>query len=117
MQRLSFIGGARYGFPAHSPTRRFYLVSTPIAFCDDAAGRLWRYENYGFHLDSRGAIFTSGIDRRLIADSLKPQGLKFNSSPMQLQRNAMVSMTLSVMRRGYDETLDITQEVQLRNVP
>ena len=118
LQTITFDGGASYRFPTESPLKRFFLVSQPISFCDDASGRLWRYQNYGFQVSSAGSIPTTGSDRILIADSLQVASLQFNISPAQLQRNAVVRMSLVIERGGLSaEKVDISQEVQLRNVP
>lgn len=118
LQRITFTSAPGYRFPTDSPRKRFYLVSQPISFCDDANGRLWRYQNYGFHSDSSSSIPTVGSNRTLIADSLKPNSLSFNIQPAQLQRNAVVRMTVVIARpNSTTEFIDISQEVQLRNVP
>tara|TARA_B110001454_G_scaffold29420_1_gene28760 strand:- start:22202 stop:23053 length:852 start_codon:yes stop_codon:yes gene_type:complete len=118
LQTLTFAAAATYRFPTESPRKRFFLVDQPISFCDDADGRLWRYQNYGFNLDSTSSLPTSGTNRVLIADSLKTNSLKFNIIPAQLQRNSVVRMSLIIERGGLSaEQVDITQEVQLRNVP
>lgn len=116
LQTITFTGGASYRFPTDSPKKRFYLVSQPISFCNDSNGRLWRYQNYGFNLDSRSSIPTAGANRVLIADSL--QSLAFNYAPAQLQRNAVVRMSFTIVRpNDASESISISQEVQLRNVP
>ena len=116
LQTITFTDGASYRFPTDSPKKRFYLVSQPISFCNDASGRLWRYQNYGFHSDSSSSIPTTGSDRILIADSL--QNLSFNYSPAQLQRNAVVRMSVTIVRpNDASESINVSQEVQLRNVP
>lgn len=118
LQTITFSDAAGYRFPTESPTKRFFLVDQPISFCDDTNGRLWRYQNYGFHFDSASNIPTTGSDRILIADSLKTNSLAFKILPAQLQRNAVVRMSLVIERGGSStEQVDITQEVQLRNVP
>jgi MSHA biogenesis protein MshO len=118
LQTITFSSSSSYRFPTGSPSKRFFLISQPISFCEDASGRLWRYQNYGFHPDSRSSIPTSGVNRTLIADSLEVNSLSFNISPPQLQRNAVVRMSLVIVRSSLnDESIDISQEVQLRNVP
>jgi MSHA biogenesis protein MshO len=118
LQELTFTPPTTYRFPTESPRKRFFLVDQPISFCDDADGRLWRYQNYGFQVSSASSIPTTGVDRILIADSLKVGNLDFNITPAQLQRNAVVSMSLIIERAGSAaEQVDISQEVQLRNVP
>lgn len=118
LQEIIFNGGNAYRFLTDSPGRRFFLVDQPISFCEDSNGRLWRYQNYGFHLDSTASIPTSNSDRLLIADSLRAESLSFKILPAQLQRNAVVRMSLIVERLGVtNEQVDMSQEVQLRNVP
>lgn len=118
LQTMTFSVLPGYRFPTESPRNRFFLVSQPVSFCDDANGRLWRYQNYGFHPSSAGSIPTTGSDRSLIADALQGSSLAFNVIPAQLNRNAVVSMSLVVVRPGSStEQLAVSQEVQLRNVP
>lgn len=118
MQTLTFTSPTKYRFPTESPRKRFFLVDPPISFCDDASGRLWRYQNYGFNVSSAGSIPTTGSNRILIADSLQTNSLQFSIFPAQLQRNAVVRMSLIIERAGSSvEQVDISQEVQLRNVP
>ena len=118
LQTITFASSSSYRFPTDSPRKRFFLISQPISFCEDANGRLWRYQNYGFHPDSRSSIPTSGSNRILIADSLEVNSLSFNILPAQLQRNAVVRMSLVIVRTGSSiESIEISQEVQLRNVP
>jgi len=118
LQTITFDGGTNYRFPTGSPRKRFFLVSQPISFCDDANGRLWRYQNYDFQSTRGAGIPTIGNNRVLIADSLLPNSLGFNILPAQLQRNAVVRMSLIIERGGSStEQVDMSQEVQLRNVP
>jgi len=118
LQTITFEPLSSYRFPTGSPRKRFYLVSDPISFCEDANGRLWRYQNYGFHPDSRNSIPTSGADSILIADSLQVNSLSFNILQAQLQRNAVIRMSLVIVRSNTSlERLELSQEVQLRNVP
>jgi MSHA biogenesis protein MshO len=118
LQTITFSASSSYRFPTDSPEKRFYLVSQPISFCEDSIGRLWRYQNYGFHPDSSEEIPTSGADRILIADSLKVNSLSFNISPPQLQRNAVVRMSLVIVNSSSNaKSINSSQEVQLRNVP
>lgn len=108
---------AAYRFPTDSPSRRFFLVSQPVAFCDDNNGRLWRYDSYGFQRQPDSSASLPATNRRLIADSLVPGSLAFNVMPMTLYRNAVVRVSLIVRRPASSEQVDLTQEVQLRNVP
>ena len=117
LQTLTFSSGSSYRFPTDSPRKRFYLVSQPISFCDDTNGRLWRYQEYGFHSDENNVPLT-GADRMLITDSLAVGSLEFNITPPQLQRNAVVRMSVTIVRpNDATESINVSQEVQLRNVP
>ncbi|MGK0248535.1 MAG: MSHA biogenesis protein MshO [Oleispira sp.] len=118
LQTLTFSSSSNYRFPTDSPGKRFFLISEPISFCEDASGRLWRYQNYGFHPDSRSSLPTSGVNRILIADSLEANSLSFNIAPPQLQRNAVVRMNLVIVSSSSNaDIINISQAVQLRNVP
>ncbi|WP_051219148.1 type II secretion system protein [Oceanobacter kriegii] len=110
-------------FPYHSPARRLYLVDTPIAWCEDGAGRLWRYANYGFALNSAALLPTT--DASLLVDNLLPGSLRFEVAAAQLQRNAIVHLEFRTLRARRDGNTDgnggeqmiINREVQLLNVP
>lgn len=113
---VTFDGGATHRFTGHSPERRFYVVDSPMTFCQ--SGRfLYRYRHYGVH----GAIAT-GLpaampDREVLAATLKPGSLAFNVVPPTLKRAAVVSFTFVLEDPGSGESTAVHQEVQIRNVP
>lgn len=113
---VSFPAGVTVQLPAESPTRRFYLVSQPVSFCEDTNGRVWRYFNYGFHADSRASLPAPAANRVVIGDGVQPGSLDFQLTPAQLQRNAMIRVSLTT-QSGRGEQVSMAQEVQLRNVP
>lgn len=117
IQTFTFDEGVSHQFLTDSPTSRFYLVSEPVAFCNDGAGRIWRYSNYGFEPTEGDGIPAAGNNRRLLADSLLVNSLQFDFTPAQLQRNAVVRMSMVLQRPGSLENVDFSQEVQIRNVP
>ncbi|WP_221800028.1 prepilin-type N-terminal cleavage/methylation domain-containing protein [Oceanobacter mangrovi] len=110
-------------FPNNSPVRRLFLISQPIAYCEDGSGRLWRYANYGFAKDSTGLLPAS--DAVLMLDNILPGSLRFGLAAAQLQRNSIVHVEFRTLRAARDgnqtgstgEQLQINREVQLINVP
>ena len=77
-------------FLTDSPQRRVYLVDTPVAYCEDAGGRIWRYRGYGFAADSSQLL--PATDATLMLDSLLPGSLEFGLLASGVQRNAVVSL-------------------------
>jgi len=120
-QTLTF--AAAESFPHHSPSRRLYFIEQPIAWCEDGAGRLWRYSNYGFAASS--ASLLPATNSRLLVDNLLPGSLRFEVAAAQLQRNAIVHLEFRTLRALADnngagssgEQMVINREVQLLNVP
>lgn len=55
-------------------------------------------------------------NRAVVGAGLQPGSLNFNLLPAQLQRNAVVRISLTAQSAG-GESLASAQEVQLRNVP
>lgn len=112
-------------FSSDSPRKRFFMVDTPVAWCEDGAGGLWRYRNYGFAADSRGLIPTSGVNAELVINNLLPGSFAVEVDAAQLQRNSVVRFSFSLLRSertgnwlgtGGEQT-PLVMEVQLQNVP
>lgn len=116
VQQVTFDGAASVQFPTDSPSRRFYLTTQPVAFCEDSNGFVWRYFDYGFHNNSRSSLPPPANQRQVIGNSLLPGSLAFELTPAQLQRNAVVRVSM-VISSPRNESVAIAQEVQLRNVP
>jgi MSHA biogenesis protein MshO len=110
-------------FLTDSPQRRVYLVDTPVAYCEDAGGRIWRYRGYGFAADSSQLL--PATDATLMLDSLLPGSLEFGLLASGVQRNAVVSLRFTTLRSVRDgnaagsdgERQSITREVHLLHVP
>ncbi|MFK4751413.1 type II secretion system protein [Oceanobacter antarcticus] len=110
-------------FLTDSPQRRVYLVDTPVAYCEDAGGRIWRYRGYGFAADSSQLL--PATDATLMLDSLLPGSLEFGLLASGVQRNAVVSVRFTTLRSVRDgnaagsagERQSITREVRLLHVP
>jgi MSHA biogenesis protein MshO len=106
---------ASHQFSSPSPSRRLFLVDTPISYCVDAA-QLWRYENYGFLSTQPDTIALPNArpDRALIADNVSNL-LPFIVGAPTLTRNAVVQIDMTFERDG--DLVRIEDQVQVRNVP
>lgn len=116
----AFSGGSSFEFIADSPQKRLFIVSAPVAFCQQGT-QLFYYRNYGYvsSVENLLAVFPASVPNRLlIADNLLSNSLKFSYTPASLRRNAIISyeLTLSDTTKS-SEILTINQEVQVRNVP
>lgn len=115
-----FNGAGNFEFIAESPQKRFFIVSSPVAFCQHDT-QLFYYRDYGYvsNVENIAAAFTgSAPGRLLIADGLQANSLKFSYIPASLRRNALVSYELTLSEASNTaEILNINQTVQVRNVP
>lgn len=110
---------------SESPQRRFFLVDTPVAWCEDGSGGLWRYRGYGFAADSRGRLPTTGSNAELVIHNLLPGSFSAAVDAAQLQRNAVVRFSFTLLRSertgnwlgSAGEQIPLVMEVQLQNVP
>ncbi|TVP57685.1 MAG: prepilin-type N-terminal cleavage/methylation domain-containing protein [Halomonadaceae bacterium] len=112
--QVSYTDGETQRFAAESPRSRFFMVAGPLAFCrSDSGGLLERYDNYA--LD---ANFTTG-DSTVVATGLvtAPASPLFRVEEASLTRNALVVINLELAARRGNETYQLSQEVQIRNVP
>lgn len=116
IQEIVFDGAANVQFATGSPTQRVYLTSQPVAFCEDNNGFVWRYFDYGFHNNSAAQLPPASNRREVIGNSLQVGSLEFKLAPAQLQRNAVVRISM-IVTSPRSESVAIAQEVQLRNVP
>lgn len=105
-----------HGFAFESPTRRFYMVGTPISYCVDG-DYLFRYLNYTMSATQPQVADLPGTlpDRALLANEVVGSLTPFAVSDPGLSRNAIVMLALDFSTDG--ETIQVTHEAQLRNVP
>jgi len=115
---------APHSFTEDSPTRRVLLVSEPVTFCQGqgaSAQFLFRYSNYGFNASVGTGLPTSfsasGPSREVLAAPLQAGSMEFQFQPPTLQRNGVVTMAFVMQSTRSDESLSLSQEVQIRNVP
>lgn len=112
-QTLQFAADER--FLTHSPQRHLYLIENPVAYCDDGAGRLWRYSGYGIHADSSTQLGAGS--RSLVLDQLVAGVTRFEVANLGLQRSAIVQIRFAVARADGSEPQTFIREAQLKNVP
>ncbi len=101
-------------FAHDSAAHRFFLTQTPVSFCIDSNGKLWRFHDYG-NLAAQSSTLTGGdlLAQDLVqGDATEPV---FRYSPGNLTRNALVDIRLIL--RTQNEQLRSQHEVMLRNVP
>lgn len=114
--RVDFDGGKTHRFTTNSPRKRFFIVDSPKTLCQGGEF-LYRYRNYGFQSTIGSSLPTSMPNREVLAANLASDSLSFNVSPPTLKRGAIVSVRFTLEDPDSGETLDVSQEVQIRNVP
>jgi len=113
---VTFDGGVTHRFSAQSPEKRFYIVDSPRAFCQ--RGRfLYRYKGYGINSAPASNLPVTMPDREVLAANLQENSLQFDVIPHSLQRGSVVSFSMVLEDTGTGETTNLSQEVQIRNVP
>jgi MSHA biogenesis protein MshO len=107
-------------FLSDSPVRRFYLVTTPEAVCQQGSF-LYHFRNYGFiaNVTSLEAALpaSQAAGRDVLAYPLQNNSLNFRYLPPTLQRNGLVTFSYVLENLSSNDQLQQTQEVQIRNVP
>lgn len=113
---VAFDGSATHRFSAKSPEKRFYVVGEPVALCQSGQW-LYRYSNYGINTAVASGLPSGFPGREVLAATLEDDSLVFEVTPPTLQRGAVVSFSFVLEDDEAGETTDISQEVQIRNVP
>ena len=106
-------------FLTGSPKHRFFVVGTPMAFCQQGTF-LYRYRNYGYvssvtNLES--TLPSAFPNREVVGAPLLANSTRFAYAPPTLHRNGVVTFSFTLKDPVSGETLAMTQEVQIRNVP
>lgn len=96
-------------FRERSPSRRLFLVGQPHTLCPEA-GTIALYRQYDI-----GEAYSAG--RRDVLSANLEGTASFEYTPPSLRRAAVVSFSFELGSAQSDETLKVTQEVQIRNVP
>ena len=115
---VTFSSGT-FQFLTNSPTRRFFVVDTPRAFCQQGSF-LYRYTGYGYvssvnNLES--TLAGGSVSRGVVGAPLQANSTQFAYQPPTLQRNGVVTFSFTLRDPSSGETMAVTQEVQVRNVP
>ncbi len=116
---FTFNNSATFQFLLNSPTQRLFIVSSPVAFCQEGTS-LFYYRNYGFvgDISNLAAGLPNSVPNRLlVANQLLANSIQFSYLPSSLRRNAIVAYELSLIKNTSSEHLVVNQEVQIRNVP
>jgi len=110
---------AATSFANRSPQRRFYLLTSPISYClNDVTGKMWRYSNYT--LSANQPLPPAGGS--LVGENLSANPWVFNYLVGTLSRSGLLQINLHSQNRarsfsGNQESIDLFQEVHVRNVP
>ena len=111
--------------PAHtfsnaSPVDRFYLSATPVAICQQG-NFLYRFSGYGFIANVANLIASLPTDfaggREVLAFPLVTNSLSFQINAATLVRNGVVTFQYQLQNTRNGDTMDLVQEVHIRNVP
>lgn len=114
------------GLNRQSPSPRYYLTSTPVAWCVEGAQppyQLVRFSDYSDFtqsaLPSLASIETApSVQRSVMASSLRDgDSAPFTSSGVTLTRNNLVLIDLFFARRDGQEPMVLHHEVHVPNVP
>lgn len=105
---VSRIQIASHRFTGHSPARRFYLLGNPVGYCVGGGG-MTRHSGYAL-----GALPTAvaGVPLAANISNATPY---FAYTGATTARNALVRINLVLTRDG--ESVTLTHDVQIRNVP
>lgn len=100
-------------FVRNSINERIYVTAQPERFCA-IGGQMIHFSNYGLITGPVGDTSPGGVSA-LMADDVIAGAPTFALSPATETRNTLIAIAFSISRNG--ETLDISHQVQIRNVP
>lgn len=114
---VNFADSESHRFRERSPEKRLFVVGDRTSICQSGS-RLYRYSGYshGSGQPTAGNLMGSGAGSVLGAN-VEPGSVEFRVTPPSLQRAAVVSLTFELGDPQSDETIVVSQEVQVRNVP
>ena len=114
--RVTFDDSETHRFKGQSPRRRFFLVGSPRMFCQQG-NFIYRYQDYGIQSSVAESIPSEFPERQVLAADVRSSSLAFEVDPPTLNRNGVVSFDVVLEDPDSGETLNVGQEVQIRNVP
>lgn len=111
---FNYPGNAPVAFDQGSPTRRMYIVDSPVSYCmrDNS---IFRYEDYGI---SNTQLLEPPAARSLMAEHLAdfdPSDLPFKVTDGRLQVNSLVESNLHFRRNG--ESFYFHHQIHVTNIP
>lgn len=107
---VTFDAGAQHQYAEESPRRRLFLIGNPRTFCHSGTF-IELYTGYGIQANIPAGL----ANRQILAANVT--NLNFDVVPPTLERGAVVSFALTLTDPQFGESLDVSQEVQIRNVP
>ena len=112
--------GSAHTFPSDSPERRFFVSTSPEAICQEG-DFLYRYRNYGFISNvaslKAGLPTTTAAGRTVLAYPLAVGSLDFRYQTPTLARNGLVVFQYILQHPTTGESLSLSQQVRVVNVP
>lgn len=109
--------GSSFQFALASPSRRLYVVDTPISYlCDTAAGTLTRYSQYQIasaQPTNPAVSPLSGASSALVTDQI--ESCSFRYTPGTPQRAGLLSVELVLADSG--ERVRLLQQVHMEHTP
>jgi len=110
-------------FRERSPEKRIYAIGSRISICQGQGANdewLYRYSDYSHGTDQPTASELAGKSsrtREVMSANLEPGSLDLRVQPPSLNRGALVHFAFELSDPDGDETTEVGQEVQIRNVP
>ena len=116
---VTFAGAQSHRFRERSPEKRLYAVSEPVSVCQ-LGQWLYRFSNYS-RSDSQptasGLNGSASRTREVMSANLVGNSFILNVIPPSLRRAAVVNFEFELVNQDGNETTNVSQEVQIRNVP
>lgn len=121
-KEATIVLAASANFAEDSPTRRAYIVKTPVAYCingDAESAEIHRYSGYAFTANPNQA-FPPAVNvqgkKSLMANGLSNIGQAFTIESATLRRNAVVKVELNFVR-DEGEVIVFDNAIHITNVP
>ncbi len=106
-------------FRERSPEKRIYAVANPVSVCQ-INNFLYRFSGYTraeLQPTASGLNGSVGRTREVISANLVSNSFNLKVIPPSLRRAAVVNFEFELVSDDGNETTNVSQEVQIRNVP
>lgn len=106
-----------WGFPAVSPSNRFFVVDTPVSFvCDNSTGELLMYQDYAITAGQSLTAGSFGVAGTVLADKVSNCGVNtFLYNAGAGMRYGLVVIRLTISDAG--ESVSLLQQAHVLNAP